>query len=93
TAKERPANPEEIVRQLYLCKLIHADDYPKDRIAVEKGAFWGQAKMIIADRWDESVSTSAGKKVITHVLVRGFSADLAPRGATRAARPQKWRSR
>ena len=33
TGKERPAKPEEIVRQLYLNKLIYEYGYPKERIA------------------------------------------------------------
>ena len=41
TGKDRLAKPEEIVRQLYLRKLIHDYSYPKDRIAVEKGVYFG----------------------------------------------------
>ena len=33
--KARPAKPEEIVRQLYLRKLMNVYHYAKDRIAVE----------------------------------------------------------
>jgi type I restriction enzyme M protein len=43
TDKERPAKPEEIVRQLYLRKLIHEYGYPVDRIAVEKGVYFGSS--------------------------------------------------
>lgn len=43
SGKERPAKPEEIVRQLYLHRLIHEYGYPSDRIAVEKGVFFGSA--------------------------------------------------
>jgi type I restriction enzyme M protein len=41
--KARPAKPEEIVRQLYLRKLMSVYGYPKDRIAVEKPVYFGSA--------------------------------------------------
>jgi type I restriction enzyme M protein len=41
--KPRPAKPEEIVRQLYLKKLMTHYGYPKDRIAVEKPVYFGSA--------------------------------------------------
>ncbi|HYA89126.1 MAG TPA: type I restriction enzyme HsdR N-terminal domain-containing protein [Nitrospirota bacterium] len=41
TGKDRPAKPEEIIRQLYLGKLIHEYGYPADRIDVEKGVYFG----------------------------------------------------
>jgi type I restriction enzyme M protein len=41
--KDRPAKPEEIVRQLYIKKLIEEYGYPKDRIAVEKPVYFGSA--------------------------------------------------
>ena len=43
TGKDRPAKPEEIVRQLYVRKLIHEHGYPADRIAVEKGVYFGSS--------------------------------------------------
>jgi type I restriction enzyme M protein len=43
SGKDRPAKPEEIVRQLYLRRLIHDYGYPKERIAVEKGVYFGSA--------------------------------------------------
>lgn len=43
TEKERLAKPEEIVRQLYLNRLINAYGYPKDRIFLEKGVYFGSA--------------------------------------------------
>ncbi|MFA4835866.1 MAG: type I restriction enzyme HsdR N-terminal domain-containing protein [Dehalococcoidia bacterium] len=43
TGKERPAKPEEIVRQLYLRKLIQEYGYPIDRIAIEKGVYFGSS--------------------------------------------------
>jgi len=43
TDKPRPAKPEEIVRQLYLRKLIEEYGYPKDRIALEKPVYFGSS--------------------------------------------------
>jgi len=41
--KPRPAKPEEIVRQLYLRKLMDYYGYPKERIAIEKPVYFGSA--------------------------------------------------
>lgn len=41
--KDRPAKPEEIVRQLYLRKLMDVYKYPPERIAVEKAVYFGSA--------------------------------------------------
>jgi type I restriction enzyme M protein len=41
--KPRPAKPEEIVRQLYLRKLMDHYGYPQERIAVEKPVYFGSA--------------------------------------------------
>ncbi|MCG3138307.1 MAG: hypothetical protein HJJLKODD_02169 [Phycisphaerae bacterium] len=41
TDKERPAKPEEIVRQLYIKKLIDHYGYPKDRLRIEKEVYFG----------------------------------------------------
>ncbi len=43
TDKDRPAKPEEIVRQLYLRKLIDHYGYPKDRLRIEKEVYFGSA--------------------------------------------------
>ena len=43
TGKERPAKPEEIVRQLYLKMLMNDYGYPAARIAVEKPVQFGSA--------------------------------------------------
>lgn len=43
TEKERAAKPEEIVRQLYIRRLIKEYGYAKDRIFVEKGVYFGSA--------------------------------------------------
>jgi hypothetical protein len=47
-----------------------------------KKCFYGKVVTLIADTWDDSVSTSNDKTVITHVLVRRFVGDPGPRGAT-----------
>ena len=46
-----------------------------------KTCFYGLVATKIADVWDDSVSTSSGKTVITHVLVRRFVGDPGDRGA------------
>jgi hypothetical protein len=53
---------------------------------IYKDAFYGKAKTIISDSWDDSVSTHNGRTVITHVLVRRFVGDPGPRGVTRSAK-------
>ena len=56
TGREHPANPEEIVRQLFLYSLIHIYGYPRNRIEVEKGVQFGsgiaekRADIVISDR-------------------------------------------
>ena len=55
---------------------VSYDDYKK--------CFYGEAKTILANAWDDTVSTSNNKTVITHVLVRRFIGDPGPRGATRS---------
>jgi hypothetical protein len=59
---------------------IAYDDYKK--------CYYGEVKTILADSWDDRVSTSNGKTVITHILVRRFIGDPGPRGATRAVERQ-----
>jgi hypothetical protein len=61
----------------------HSVDYDQ-----YKKCFYGDLKTLIADTWDDSVSTSGGDTVITHVLVRRFVGDPGPRGATRNVRSQ-----
>ncbi len=41
TSKPRAAKPEEIVRQLYLRKLMNEYGYRCDRIALEKQVYFG----------------------------------------------------
>jgi len=50
TGKQRPAKPEEIVRQLYLRKLMQDYGYATDRIDVEKGVYFGSSMHRIGDR-------------------------------------------
>lgn len=42
-SKERPAKPEEIVRQLYLRRLMRTYQYPASRISVEKAVQFGSS--------------------------------------------------
>jgi hypothetical protein len=49
--------------------------------------FYGRAKPVIADAWDDSVMTAQGVPVVTHVLVRRFIRDPGRRGVPRAANP------
>ena len=62
TGKDRPAKPEEIVRQFYLKKLIDHYGYPTERIAVEKPVQFGvsindKAADIVV--WDKDDKTAA----------------------------------
>jgi hypothetical protein len=50
-----------------------------------KKCFFGEAKTVVANAWDDTVSTSNGKTVVTHVLVRRFIGNPGKRGATRSA--------
>jgi hypothetical protein len=52
-----------------------------------KPCFYNDVDTLIADSWDDSVTTSIGNTVMTHVLVRRFIGDPGARGATRTARP------
>lgn len=59
--KPRPAKPEEIVRQLYIRKLIEHYGYPKERLAVEKSVHFGSSvheKAADIVVWDKDDSTS-----------------------------------
>jgi type I restriction enzyme M protein len=56
--KDRPAKPEEIVRQLFLHRLLHTYQYPPGRIAVERAVYFGsqvakkRADIVIFDEDD-----------------------------------------
>ncbi|MBA3766036.1 MAG: type I restriction enzyme HsdR N-terminal domain-containing protein [Acidobacteria bacterium] len=60
--KERPAKPEEIVRQLFLYRLMNTYRYPASRISVEKGVQFGatvhdkRADIVIHDKDDETAA-------------------------------------
>jgi type I restriction enzyme M protein len=41
SGRDRPAKPEEIVRQLWIRKLLEDYQYPKDRIMVERAVWFG----------------------------------------------------
>lgn len=62
TGKDRPAKPEEIVRQLYLKKLMDHYGYPAERIAVEKPVQFGSSvheKAADIVVWDKDDKTAA----------------------------------
>ena len=54
-----------------------------------KKCFYAKPRTIIADAWDDSVSTSTRKTVMIHVLVTRFVGDPGPRGATRSVPTKK----
>ncbi len=60
--KERPAKPEEIVRQLFLYRLLNTYHYPAARISVEKGVQFGssiaekRADIVVHDKDDKSAA-------------------------------------
>jgi len=60
--KDRPAKPEEIVRQLYIRRLITQYGYPSERIAVEKGVYFGssmaakRADIVICEEGDSDTA-------------------------------------
>ncbi len=43
------AKPEEIVRQLWIHRLLHESNYPKDRIQVERAVYFGSGEPKFAD--------------------------------------------
>ncbi len=67
----------------------HVQAAHKVKYSTYKRCFYDSAKTVIANAWDDSVSTKSGDTVITHVLVRRFIGDPGPRGVPRAARPQQ----
>jgi len=64
----------------------HIEDGHKVKYESYKTCFYGKAKTILADSWDDKVRTKSGSTVITHIFVRRFIGDPGHRGATRAAR-------
>lgn len=62
TGKDRPAKPEEIVRQLYLRRLVDRYGYPAERIAIEKPVQFGSSvheKAADIVVWDKDDKTAA----------------------------------
>jgi type I restriction enzyme M protein len=64
--KERHAKPEEIVRQLYLYRLIHHYGYKPSRIAVEKGIWFGST---IAEKRADIVVSDEKNPEEVHIIV------------------------
>lgn len=62
TGIERPAKPEEIVRQLYVYRLMHTYKYPRERITLEKSVQFGssvsekRADIFVADASDPKIA-------------------------------------
>lgn len=62
TGKERPATPEEIVRQLYVKMLMDDYGYPAERISIEKPVWFGSAvhekaaDIVVCDRDDPNTA-------------------------------------
>lgn len=58
TGRDRPATPEEIVRQLFVTRLIETYGYPRERIATEKAVYFGsavaekRADIVVSDKDD-----------------------------------------
>lgn len=62
SSKDRPAKPEEIVRQLFLYRLLNTYGYPSSRIATEKGVQFGstiaekRADIVVHDKDDPTAA-------------------------------------
>jgi type I restriction enzyme M protein len=65
-AKERPAKPEEIVRQLFLYRLLNTYNYPASRISVEKGVQFGSS---IAEKRADIVVHDKDDKTAAYIIV------------------------
>jgi len=66
SGKERPAKPEEIVRQLFIRRLMTVYGYPPDRIAVEKGVYFGSS---MAEKRADIVICEEGDPDTAHLIV------------------------
>lgn len=66
SGRERPAKPEEIVRQLFLSRLIKNYGYPPGRIAVEKGVQFGST---IAEKRADIVVSDGDDPDTAYVIV------------------------
>ncbi|MEH1098226.1 N-6 DNA methylase [Micromonospora sp. CPCC 205561] len=62
SGKMRLAKPEEVVRQLYINRLINVYGYPEDRIAVERAVYFGStvhkkaADIVVMDKDDPNAA-------------------------------------
>lgn len=72
--------------------IIYADKveaaHPPVTYEAYKPCFYKEAKNILADAWDDKVSTSKGDTVVTHVFARRFVQDPGDRGVTRSVPKQ-----
>lgn len=66
TDKERPAKPEEIVRQLYLHRLIESYGYPKSRIFLEKPVYFGSS---VHEKAADIVICEEGDPATAYIIV------------------------
>jgi len=66
TEADRPAKPEEIIRQLMLRKLIEHYGYPKDRIFIEKGVYFGST---MAEKRADIVITDPDDPETAYIIV------------------------
>ena len=64
--KDRLAKPEEIVRQLYIRRLINEYGYPKERIDVEKGGYFGSA---MAEKRADIVVSEEGDPDTAYIII------------------------
>jgi hypothetical protein len=51
-----------------------------------KTCFYRSAKTVLADAWDDSVSTKNGKTVVVHILARRFFQSSAAKPVTRSVK-------
>ena len=51
-----------------------------------KLCFYSEAKTVLADAWDDSVTTHGGNVVVTHIFVRRF---INPAGSKRVTRSER----
>jgi len=66
SGRDRRAHPEEIVRQLYIKKLVDDYGYPKERIQVEKPVFFGSG---VGKKWADIVITHADDPDAAYIIV------------------------
>lgn len=63
---ERPAKPEEVVRQLFVYRLINTYKYPTARIALEKGVYFGSS---VAEKRADIVILDKDKPDMVYLIV------------------------